>query len=69
MTPDQERLALLAALQMIAEMVYPAVYIGTDANGVAFYGGSDDASRFARKKLDTIYGEGKWKRLNESETT
>jgi len=51
----RERDKAIAALQIIADRVYPATYVGTDANGLKFYGGSEDASNFAREQLNEIY--------------
>jgi len=39
------------ALEIIASQTYPAVYIGKREDGTEMYGGSDDASRFARRAL------------------
>jgi len=42
---------LEAALEIIATTTYPAIYIGRRDDGTEMYGGSDDASRFARAAL------------------
>ena len=39
------------ALEVIATTTYPARYLGTDLRGIKLYGGTDDASRFAREVL------------------
>jgi hypothetical protein len=40
-----------AALQMIADTVYPATFLGERVDGTLIYGGAGDASRFARAAL------------------
>lgn len=47
-----ERARLRAALQMIADRVYPATYVG-ERDGVQVYGTPDDLTRFALAALTT----------------
>jgi len=50
---------LRAALEQIADRTYPAVYVGTTADGTKIYGGSDDAARFARAALAGVQADNK----------
>ena len=46
--------AYRAALEIIASRTHPATYLGVAQDGTKMYGGSDDASRFAREVLDRV---------------
>ena len=43
---------LRTALQIIADKIYPATYVGINEYGVEIYGSYDDASNYARRVLD-----------------
>lgn len=49
---EQRSEAYRGALTIIADRVYPATYLGESKEGAKMYGGTDDASRFAREVLE-----------------
>ena len=51
---EEQLEALRGALEIIATTTYPARYLGVDERGRKMYGGSDDASRFAREILNRV---------------